>query len=157
LAQRILIMGLPGAGKTTLAQAVKQRLEQQHHTVCWFNADDVRKKFNDWDFSEHGRIRQSKRMRELADSSSSDFVICDFVAPLIEMRNNFMADWTIWVDTVDRSDYPDTDKLFQIPEFYDFRITEQHAEKWAEFVSDHIVNQHQPPQLNPCQGSDLAP
>ena len=99
---RILIMGLPGAGKTTLAQQLITELQQAGKTVEWFNADGVRKQFNDWDFSHEGRVRQSHRMRELADASHTDYVICDFVAPLIEMRNNFKADWTVWIDTIDQ-------------------------------------------------------
>jgi adenylylsulfate kinase-like enzyme len=119
-AQRILIMGLPGAGKTYFATALKQYLENfsdfyhvqaeslvgSKATVEWFNADDVRKRFSDWDFSPDGRIRQSHRMRELADKSWADFVIADFVAPLAEMRHNFKADWTVWLDTIDAGRFP---------------------------------------------------
>jgi adenylylsulfate kinase len=158
-AQRILIMGLPGAGKTYLAQALKQHLES--HSVLfhpsaetvhssqarveWFNADDVRKRFNDWDFSQEGRIRQSHRMRELADKSHCDFVIVDFVAPLTEMRHNFKADWIIWMDTIEAGRYEDTNRMFVPPEFYDFRVTEQAAEKWAEFIGNHILENRRRP------------
>jgi phosphopantetheine adenylyltransferase len=158
-AQRILIMGLPGAGKTYLAQALKQHLES--HSVLfhpsaetvhssqarveWFNADDVRKRFNDWDFSQEGRIRQSHRMRELSDDSSADFAIVDFVAPLPEMRYNFKADWTIWMDTIDAGRYEDTNKMFTPPDVYDFRVTEQAADKWAEFIGTHILEDRRRP------------
>jgi hypothetical protein len=158
-AQRILIMGLPGAGKTHLAQALKQHLESHsvffhpaaetvsssQARVEWFNADDVRKRFNDWDFSQEGRIRQSHRMRELADDSSADFVIVDFVAPLPEMRYNFKADWTVWVDTLDAGRYEDTNKMFTPPDVYDFRVTEQAADKWAEFIGTHILENRRRP------------
>ena len=158
-AKRILIMGLPGAGKTFMATALKQYLEdhsgmfhddremahQSYATVEWFNADDVRKKFNDWDFSQEGRIRQSHRMRELADKSSADFVIVDFVAPLPEMRYNYKADWTIWMDTIDAGRFEDTNKMFTPPDVYDFRITEQNAEKWAEFIGQHILEDRRRP------------
>lgn len=145
MTQRILIMGLPGSGKTTLATALKNHLTDIKHegygiNVEWFNADEVRKKFNDWDFSETGRIRQSLRMRELADNSSAEYVICDFVAPLVEMRNNYKADWTIWMDTIREGRYTDTNAMFQEPEIYDFRITEQNAEKWSDFIAEHILN-----------------
>ena len=145
---KILIMGLPGAGKTYLAQHILDHLQQERKTVSWLNADDVRKKYNDWDFSYEGRIRQSHRMRELADSMTTDYVICDFVAPLPEMRNNFKADWTVWVDTIDKGRFEDTNKVFTPPEVYDFRITEQNAEKWSEFVAVHILGNTRRPVFN---------
>jgi adenylylsulfate kinase len=146
MTQRILIMGLPGAGKTYLAQHIVDHLQAEKKRVGWLNADDVRKKYNDWDFSEAGRIRQSLRMRELADAMTHvDYVICDFVAPLVDMRNNFKADWTIWVDTIDQGRYEDTNRIFVPPEQYDFRITEQHGEKWGEFVAAHIIDNRRRP------------
>jgi nicotinamide riboside kinase len=153
MTKRILIMGLPGSGKTTLATRLKNHIEDIKHdgygiTVEWFNADEVRKKFNDWDFSEMGRIRQSLRMRELADQSKADYVICDFVAPLVEMRNNFKADWTIWMDTIEEGRFEDTNKMFVPPEVYDFRITEKNAEKWAEFVGSHIIDRRRRPTFD---------
>lgn len=141
MTQRILVMGLPGAGKTYLAQHIVDHLQADKKRVGWLNADDVRKKYNDWDFTDAGRIRQSLRMRELADAMTDvDYVICDFVAPLVEMRNNFKADWTVWVDTIDKGRYEDTNKAFIPPEQYDFRITEQNAVKWGEFVAAHIID-----------------
>jgi len=140
MTQKILIMGLPGAGKTTLAEQLVIRLRESEKTVTWLNADEIRKKYDDWDFSTEGRIRQSLRMKILADDSDSDYVIADFVAPLVEMRNNFAADWTIWIDTISEGRYADTNKAFIEPEVYDFRINEQEAEKWSEFVSNHILN-----------------
>ena len=154
MTQRILIMGLPGSGKTTLAGALKRYLEANGDisysraemlpidTTCqvtWFNADDIRRKYNDWDFSNDGRIRQSIRMFQFSIEAGGDYVICDFVAPLVEMRNNFKADWTIWVDTIREGRYADTNAAFVEPEQYDFRITEQDCEKWAEFIGSHIV------------------
>ena len=146
MTQRILIMGLPGSGKTTLAEKLLQLLEDSGKTVTWFNADEVRKQFDDWDFSEQGRIRQSKRMYDLAETCGTDYALCDFVAPLIEMRHNFKADWTIWMDTIREGRYADTNKMFTEPEIYDFRITEQNAGKWADFVADHIVDNRRRPR-----------
>ena len=138
-------MGLPGAGKTTLAQSLRDCLWQEGRTVKLFNADEVRKQFNDWDFSRDGRIRQSKRMDELAKTATTDYVIADFVAPLVEMRDNFKSNWTIWVDTINEGRYADTNAMFQAPEIYDFRITEQDAEKWADFIAEHILNNRRRP------------
>ena len=148
--EKILVMGLPGAGKTYLAQYVLEALQNEKKTVGWLNADDVRKEFNDWDFSHEGRIRQSKRMSDLAESryGQMDYVICDFVAPLPEMRNNFKADWTIWVDTIDKGRFEDTNKVFVAPDVYDFRITEQRSEWWGEFVAAHIVDKRRRPTFD---------
>jgi adenylylsulfate kinase len=134
MTQRILIMGLPGSGKSTLAQALLENLDAD-----WYNADEVRKQFNDWDFSPQGRIRQSCRMRELADESIANFVIADFVCPLPEMRDIFNADWTIWVDTIKEGRFEDTNRAFIAPEKYDFRVTEQNSQHWAKIIVAEII------------------
>ena len=77
-------MGLPGAGKTTFTQELVKRLMLKH-TVKWFNADAVRKEFDDWDFTPEGRMRQVYRMRNMADESKADFAVCDFVCPTEEI------------------------------------------------------------------------
>ena len=155
-------MGLPGSGKTYFAERLQRYIEENSiffnpdaetaeiskAKVKWINADDVRKKYNDWDFSYEGRIRQSIRMRELADSFFNDFVIVDFVAPLVEMRNNFKADWTIWMDTIDAGRFEDTNKMFNPPDVYDFRITEKNADKWVELVASHILDDKRRPTFN---------
>ena len=136
--KRILIMGLPGAGKTTLAEQLKKELEKTS-SVTWLNADKIREEYNDWDFTESGRLRQSKRMHSLAILSKTDYVIADFVAPLEQMRQNFKADWTIWVDTISEGRYNDTNQLFQHPTQFNFRVTEQAAEKWAKTIAADII------------------
>jgi len=159
--KKILVMGLPGSGKTYFAERLQKYLghystmfkasetiEGSHASVKWINADEVRKKYNDWDFSHEGRIRQSIRMRELADSFFNDFVIADFVAPLPEMRHNYKADWVIWMDTIEKGRFEDTNKMFISPEVYDFRITEQNAEKWVEFVGNHILEDRRRPTFD---------
>lgn len=161
--KRILIMGLPGAGKTYFAERLKSFLENSLQpvnefslrpladaktTVAWLNADEVRRHYNDWDFSREGRIRQSLRMRDLADEANTDYCIVDFVAPLPEMRHNYCADWVIWMDTIDAGRYEDTNRMFVPPDVYDFRITEQNAEKWAEFVGTHILENRRRPRFD---------
>ena len=127
-------MGLPGSGKTFLSKELKKQLESLGKKVDWYNADIVREKFNDWDFSQEGRIRQSIRMKVLSDESDADFVIADFVAPLPEMRVNFNADWTIWVDTIKEGRFEDTNKAFVPPDSFDFHVTEQDSKIWAKRI-----------------------
>lgn len=145
MTQRILIMGLPGAGKTTLAENLQEFMLNNFMTVTWLNADEIRKKYNDWDFSKEGRIRQSKRMHDLSIEAETDYVIADFVAPLVEMRDNYKADWTIWVDTIREGRYADTNAMFVEPDTYDFRVNEQDALKWSEFIGFHLkLNRRRP-------------
>lgn len=132
---RILIMGLPGSGKTTLAQALVSKLD----SALWLNADKLRRLYNDWDFSPEGRLRQAKRMRTMADISEDQFVVADFVCPLPQLREIFAPHKTIWVDTIPEGRFADTNALFVPPADYDFRVTEQNAEDWANRISACIV------------------
>jgi adenylylsulfate kinase len=109
---KILVMGLPGAGKTWLSERLQKHLE-----CAWYNADAVRKMANDWDFSPEGRVRQANRMRNIADYEKSHgrTVICDFVCPTRQTRTDFEADITIWVDTIESGRFEDTNKMFEAP------------------------------------------
>ena len=75
---KVLIMGLPGSGKTTLAEKLLAELHK-NGPAEWINADDVRKEFNDWDFSAEGRMRQARRMRVLADRCVAAVKTCPFL------------------------------------------------------------------------------
>ena len=95
---KILVCGLPGAGKTWLAE----KLSKNINNCAWYNADVLRRCANDWDFSLDGRIRQAKRMKTFADFERSNYrwVICDFVAPTEKAREAFAPDFVIWLDTI---------------------------------------------------------
>ena len=120
---KILVMGLPGSGKTYLTERLQPLLE-----AAWYNADKIRAMANHWDFSHEGRQRQSLRMKTFADYETAHerFVICDFVCPTDETRKNFNADIVIWMDTISEGRFEDTNKIFENPDEaeVDFHITE---------------------------------
>jgi adenylylsulfate kinase len=131
----ILIMGLPGSGKTTLANELGTMLDTKR-----LNADEVRREANDWDFSKEGRKRQAKRMAEFALKlkNEGNFVIADFICPTPEARSLFPADYIIWVDTIKEGRFDDTNKMFVKPEKYDFHVTTQDAKNWAPKILKEI-------------------
>ena len=130
---KILVMGLPGSGKTHLTERLVPLIN-----AAWYNADNVRGMANDWDFSDEGRTRQSNRMRTFADFEKANgrFVVCDFVCPTKETRENFNADFTIWMDTIKEGRFEDTNKLFQEPQNVDFHITE-----WNDYNHEDVAKE----------------
>ena len=130
-------MGLPGAGKTTLADELAPLLNAKR-----LNADEVRKAANDWDFSEEGRSRQAKRMADFALKlkDEGNNVIADFICPTPKARSLFPADYIIWVDTIKEGRFDDTNKMFVKPEKYDFHVTSQDAKNWAPKILKNLNN-----------------
>ena len=124
-------MGLPGAGKTTLANELAPMIDARR-----LNADEVRKSANDWDFSKEGRKRQAKRMASLALKlkDQNNYVVADFICPTPEARNLFPADYIIWVDTIREGRFDDTNKMFVKPDKFDFHVTSQDAKNWANKI-----------------------
>ena len=131
----ILVMGLPGAGKTTLANELAPALNAKR-----LNADEVRKAANDWDFSEEGRTRQAKRMADLALKLKveGDYVIADFICPTPEARKLFPADYVIWVDTIKEGRFEDTNQMFVKPDKFNYHVTSQDAKLWAPKIIEEL-------------------
>ena len=128
-------MGLPGAGKTTLANELATLIKSKR-----LNADEIRRAANDWDFSEEGRKRQAKRMSEVAlkIKSERNNVIADFICPTPEARKLFPADYIVWVDTIKKGRFEDTNQMFVKPEKFDFHVTSQDAKLWAPQIAEKI-------------------
>ena len=131
----ILVMGLPGAGKTTLANELAKLIECKR-----LNADELRKAANDWDFSEEGRKRQAKRMSNEALKIKKDGnnVIADFICPTPEARDLFPADYIVWVDTIKEGRFEDTNQMFVKPEKFNFHVTTQDAKLWASKIKEDL-------------------
>ena len=131
----ILIMGLPGAGKTTLANELAKLIESKR-----LNADEIRKSANDRDFSEEGRTKQAKRMSDAALKLKSEGynVIADFICPTPAARSLFPADYIVWVDTIQKGRFDDTNQMFVKPEKYDFHVTSQDAQLWAPKIYEDL-------------------
>ena len=121
-------MGLPGAGKTTLADELGSMINAKR-----LNADQVRKAANDWDFSAEGRKRQAKRMADFALKlkNEGNNVIADFICPTPEARQLFPADYVVWVDTIKAGRFDDTNQMFVKPDKYNYHVTSQDAKTWA--------------------------
>ena len=109
---KVLVFGLPGSGKSTLSEPLAEQVEG-----VWINADAVREKYNDWDFSTEGRMRQAARMRHLADgvSMAGKIAITDFVCPFQKARDEFEPDYIIWMNTIEEGRFEDTNKVFEAP------------------------------------------
>ncbi len=136
---KILIMGLPGSGKTTLAKLLVPMFN-----AVWLNADEVRKEADDWDFSEEGRKRQANRMKSKAQEAldNNRVVVADFICPTDETRADFNADYTIWMDTIKEGRFEDTNKMFQPPQKYDFKVGHMEADMWSFLIKQDILDKH---------------
>jgi adenylylsulfate kinase len=118
----IQIIGLPGSGKTELSKALKERINAIH-----LNADEVRATVNiDLGFTNEDRIEQARRMGEMARLISKQGVapvIVDFVCPTLQTREAFgYADIIIWMNTIEFSRFEDTNKIWEVPLYYDIEI-----------------------------------
>ena len=133
---KILVMGLPGAGKTWLSERLQKYLE-----CAWYNADKVRQMANDWDFSPEGRVRQANRMRIFADfeKQNNRFVICDFVCPTRKTRDAFNPDIVIWLDTISKGRFEDTNDMFEIPSLIDYKVDKFLSDDEIENISKDIL------------------
>ena len=121
-------MGLPGSGKTTLANEIAPLLNAKR-----LNADEVRKEANDWDFSEEGRTRQASRMADFAKKlkEGGNYVIADFVCTTPMSRQLFNPDFVIWMDTIEKGRFEDTNKMFVPPKKFNVRVTEKNSDLWS--------------------------
>lgn len=115
-------MGLPGSGKTTLADKITKQLKGK--SIIRLNADEQRKKYHDWDFSIAGRLRQAHRLHTISENAIEDFVVCDFIAPIPESIEIFKPNYIVWMNTIAECRFDDTQQLFLDPDKWDYRVTD---------------------------------
>ena len=127
-------MGLAGFGKSTLAKKLSTKLNAE-----WLNADKVRAKYNDWDFSKKGILNQSLRMKKEAKLPKK-FVITDFICPYKKGRNILKPNYTIWVDTIKKSRFRKKrlEKIFEPPTNYDIKVTTKDSNFWSKIIFNKI-------------------
>lgn len=127
-------MGLPGSGKTTLSKELSKLIGAVH-----FNADEIRENINkDLRFSFKDRVEQARRMGWLCDKvkEKNKYVIADFICPTKECREAFGNCFLIFVDTIKRGRYKDTNNLFQRPKKYDFIVKEKNAKENSRIIKE---------------------
>ena len=98
---RVLIMGRCGASNTRLAAELLEELHK-NGPAEHLSSEEIRKEFNDSDYSEDGEVRTAQRMRMIADRYVDNGwpVICDLICPTPYTRLIIDADITVWLDTV---------------------------------------------------------
>ena len=86
----IWLTGLPGAGKTTLANALKERLENMGYKVIVLDGNDIRSKlYPELGFSKEEREFHNKVVIYLAKFLSEELnyvVLVSVIAPIKEIR-----------------------------------------------------------------------
>lgn len=129
--RKILVMGLPGAGKTTLANALAPLLN-----AVVFNADAVRANLSrDLGFSHDDRIEHARRMGWMCDRvvEAGGTVIADFICPTPDTRAAFGEAFTIWLDRIETGRFEDTNRLFVAPDHINLRVpADGTPQYWAE-------------------------
>ena len=66
--------------------------------------------------------------------------LADFVCPLDETRKILNPDIIIWMDTEKKGRFENTNKIFQKPKKFHFRITSKNAKYCANYIKERIIN-----------------
>jgi adenylylsulfate kinase len=130
---KILICGLPGSGKSTIGKPFAELIGG-----IWINADEVRKEYDDWDFTPEGRMRQAMRMKFLSDGvvMAGKVAVADFICPTKAARESFNADYTVWMDTIKFGKYEDTNLMYERLESNEYNY---HVSRWFEKAEEQLA------------------
>jgi cytidyltransferase-like protein len=137
--RRILVMGLPGAGKTALASALAPLLN-----AVVFNADAVRSNLSrDLGFSHEDRIEHARRMGWMCDRvvEAGGTVIADFICPTPATREAFGEAFVIWIDRIEAGRFEDTNRMFLAPDQVDLQVT---ADGTPQYWADRALTKLRP-------------
>lgn len=137
----ILIFGLPGSGKTTLAKALAPLI-----SAVRFNGDEVRTHLNSHlGFSLEDRLEQATRMGWLCSrvADAGHYAIADFVCPTLQTREAFGPCFSVFVDRIQRSRFEDTNQIFERPENCNVIVSnEGSASVWAQRINREIMERY---------------
>lgn len=128
---RILICGLPGHGKSTLAANLSRRLH-----IPFYDGEAIRRSLGlGWPGDSAERVQQAHRMRALTTPilAAGGHVICSFVCPTVAARREFCADYIICVNRPDAPpmSYTDTNAIWWPPLNADLMLQAGDADEWA--------------------------
>ncbi|SEM28129.1 adenylylsulfate kinase [bacterium A37T11] len=102
----IWLLGLSGAGKTTLAKLLDELLSTQQYVCVRLDGDELRHGINaDLGFSEESRAENVRRTAEIAHllSKNGIITICSLITPMASHRciaRNILGEnyWEVFVD-----------------------------------------------------------
>jgi predicted kinase len=142
----ILIQGLPGSGKTTLARKLKERLNAVHINADWAR-ETITKHLG---FSHEDRVKQAHALGQVARlmQDNGQWAIVDFVCPVPATRAAFLYHFkkrsdvfSVWMNTIQEGRFEDTNKLYKAPgdDLVDYAKCGYCDDRDFDLLAEHIA------------------